>query len=41
MISLLAKMEIEGIKIDSFFLNNLSKKFEEKIKKLEKEIQKY
>jgi len=31
-------MEIEGIKIDSNFLNELSKKFDVKIKKLEKNI---
>ena len=40
MINLLAQMEIEGIKIDSNFLNELSKKFDIKIKKLEKEIYK-
>ena len=38
LINLLAQMEIEGIKIDSNFLNELSKKFDVKIKKLEKEI---
>ena len=38
MINLLAQMEIKGIKIDSNFLNELSKKFDKKIKKLEKEI---
>ena len=38
MINLLAEMETRGIKIDSDFLNKLSKKFDNKIKKLEKEI---
>ena len=38
MVNLLAQMEIEGIKINSHFLNELSKKFYHKIKKLEKEI---
>ena len=38
LIEILAFMEIEGIKIDSRFLNSLSKKFEKKIKALEKEI---
>ena len=38
MLNLLAQMEIEGIKIDSDFLKELSNKFENKIKKLEKEI---
>jgi DNA polymerase-1 len=38
MVNLLAKMEIEGIKINSSFLKELSKKFDNKIKKLEKEI---
>jgi len=38
MVNLLAQMEMEGVKIDSDFLNELSKKFENKIKKLEKEI---
>jgi len=38
MVNLLAKMEIEGIKINSSFLKVLSKKFDNKIKKLEKEI---
>jgi len=38
LVSLLAQMEIEGIKIDSNFLNELSKKFDTKIKKLEKDI---
>lgn len=38
LVNLLAKMEIEGIKIDSNFLNELSKTFDVKIKKLEKDI---
>ena len=38
MINLLAQMEIEGIKINSNFLNKLSKKFDIKIKKLEENI---
>ena len=38
LIELLAFMEINGIQIDSKFLKNLSKKFEKKIKSLEKEI---
>jgi len=38
MVELLTQMEIEGIKIDPKFLNQLSKKFDNKIKKLEKEI---
>ncbi len=38
MIEILALMEIEGIKIDSGFLNNLSLKFEKKISKIEKEV---
>ena len=38
LVNLLAQMEIEGIKIDSNFLNKLSKKFDVKIKKLEKNI---
>ena len=38
MLKLLADMEINGIKIDSSFLNVLSKKFNNKIVKLEKEI---
>jgi len=38
MLNLLAQMEIEGIKIDSDFLKKLSNRFENKIKKLEKEI---
>tara|TARA_Y100000310_G_scaffold8953_1_gene9437 strand:- start:567 stop:3326 length:2760 start_codon:yes stop_codon:yes gene_type:complete len=38
LVNLLAQMEVEGIKIDSNFLNELSKKFNIKIKKLEKDI---
>jgi len=38
LIEILALMEIEGIRIDSEFLKNLSKKFEKKIKNLEKQI---
>ena len=38
MISLLAQMEMKGVKINSNFLNELSKKFNVKIKKLEKKI---
>ena len=38
MIKILAFMEMEGIKIDSKFLKVLSSKFENKIKKIQKEI---
>ena len=38
MVNLLSQMEIEGIKINSSFLKELSRKFDNKIKKLEKEI---
>ncbi len=38
MIKILALMEIEGIKIDKQFLKTLSKKFEKKIEKIQKEI---
>ena len=38
MINLLSQMEMEGIKINSNFLNKLSMKFDEKVKKLEKQI---
>jgi DNA polymerase-1 len=38
LVNLLAQMETKGIKIDSNFLNELSKKFDIKIKKLEKNI---
>jgi len=38
MVNMLSQMEIEGIKINSSFLKELSRKFDNKIKKLEKEI---
>ncbi len=38
MIKLLSKLEINGIKIDDIYLKKLSKNFEEKLKKIEKEI---
>jgi len=38
MIKLLSKMESNGIKIDDIYLKKLSKNFEEKLKKIEKEI---
>jgi len=38
MIKILAKMEINGIKVDYKFLNILSKKFEKKIQEFEKKI---
>ena len=40
MIKLLSKLEINGIKVDDTYLKKLSKKFEEKLKKIEKEIYK-
>ena len=40
MIKLLSKLEINGIKVDGIYLKKLSKKFEEKLKKIEKEIYK-
>jgi DNA polymerase-1 len=40
MIKLLAKLETNGIKIDDTYLKRLSKKFEERLKKMEKEIYK-
>jgi len=40
MIKLLSKMEINGIKVDDIYLKKLSKKFEEQLKKIEKEIYK-
>ena len=40
MIKLLSKLEINGIKVDGIYLKRLSKKFEEKLKKIEKEIYK-
>jgi DNA polymerase-1 len=38
MIQLLSKMEFNGIKVDDLYLKKLSKKFEDKIRKIEKEI---
>ena len=38
MVKLLSKLEINGIRIDDTYLKNLSKNFEEKLKKIEKEI---
>ena len=38
MIKLLAKLEIDGIKVDDRYLKKLSKKFKERLKKIEKEI---
>ena len=38
MIKLLSKLEINGIKVDDIYLKKLSKKFEEKLKKMEKKI---
>jgi DNA polymerase I len=38
MVKLLSKLEFNGIKVDSIYLKKLSKKFEEKLKKIEKEI---
>jgi len=38
MIKLLAFMEIEGIKVDSKFLQSLSSKFEKKIERIQKEV---
>ena len=40
MIKLLSKLEINGIKVDDKYLKKLSKKFEERLKKVEKEIYK-
>jgi len=40
LIKILAQMEINGIKVDSLFLESLSKKFDKKIKKLENDIYK-
>jgi DNA polymerase-1 len=40
MIKLLSKLEINGIKVNDIYLKKLSKKFEEKLKKIEKEIYK-
>ena len=38
MIKLLSKMEIEGIKVDNAYLKDLSKKFDFRLKKIEKKI---
>jgi len=38
MVSLLSKLEINGIKIDDTYLKKLSKNFEKKLQKIEKEI---
>jgi len=38
MVKLLSKLEINGVKIDDTYLKQLSKKFEERLKKIEKEI---
>ena len=38
MVQLLSKMEFNGIKVDDLYLKKLSKKFEDKIRKIEKEI---
>ncbi len=38
MIKLLSKLEFNGIKVDSEYLKKLSKKFEDRLKKIEKEI---
>jgi len=38
MVKLLAKLESNGIKVDDIYLKKLSKKFEEKLRKIEKEI---
>jgi len=38
MIKLLSKLEINGVKVDQAYLEKLSKKFEERLKKIEKEI---
>jgi DNA polymerase-1 len=40
MIKLLSKLEINGLKVDDKYLKKLSKKFEERLKKIEKEIYK-
>ena len=40
MIKLLSKLEINGIKVDKNYLEKLSKKFNERLKKIEKEIYK-
>ena len=38
MVKILSKLEFNGIKVDDLYLKKLSKKFEEKIKKIEKEV---
>jgi len=38
MVKLLSKLEFNGIKVDATYLKKLSKSFEEKLKKIEKEI---
>ena len=38
MIKLLSKLETNGVKVDDTYLKQLSKKFEERLKKIEKEI---
>jgi len=38
MVQLLSKMEFNGIKVEDLYLKKLSKKFEDKIRKIEKEI---
>ncbi len=38
MIKLLSKLEINGVKVDQAYLEKLSKKFQERLKKIEKEI---
>jgi DNA polymerase-1 len=38
MVQLLSKMEFNGIKVDDLYLKKLSEKFEDKIRKIEKEI---
>jgi len=40
MIKLLSKLEINGIKVDDTYLKQLSKRFKERLKKIEKEIYK-
>ena len=40
MIKLLSKLEFNGIKVDGTYLKKLSKRFQEKLKKIEKEIYK-
>ena len=40
MIKLLSKLEANGIKVDNIYLKKLSYKFENRLKKMEKEIYK-